>query len=243
MPDPKAVTLHASGVETATGAGSAVDLAGRLALDDLTLEVTDATGTSPTLEAFAQTAISASGPWRTVKAFNRATSAGATTVPLTAFDRYARAAWTLSGTSPAFTFSIKATAVQMYVMPSDVLGRGNALPPDMIGRVTPDELLMLCLAASLKAEGFLAAAYEMPIVTVGAALPTVLADMVAAQVLFMRGIVGGGIDPMSMTANEEALNWLNKIARGTIRPPDIIDSMPEIHEEGAYAVSRALRGY
>ena len=59
----------------------------------------------------------------------------------------------------------------------------------------------------------------------------------------MRGIVGGGIDPMSMAGNEEALSWLNKIARGTIRPPDIIDSAPEISEEGAYAVSRPQRGY
>jgi hypothetical protein len=243
VPDSKAITLHAASTENATGADGAFDVQGRLALKDIILDVPAVLGTSPTLDVVVQTTLSVSGSWRTVKAFQRFVAPGVQKIPIVACDRFVRVVRTIGGTTPSFTFGVTAKAVQMYVMPSDVLGLGNALPPSMVGKFSQDDLLGACFTVSLLAEGFLDAAYEMPIVDIGSSLPAQLARMVAFSILEMRGMLGGGIDPMILDSKDDVLSWLNKIARGTIRPPDIIDTTPEVEEEGAYGVSNVPRGW
>lgn len=73
------------------------------------LDVTAASGTTPTLDVVIETKDPASGKWFPLASFSQAT--GATTERITADPMLSddlRVTWTLGGTSPDFTFSVGA---------------------------------------------------------------------------------------------------------------------------------------
>ena len=97
------LTLAASASRTATGNGSAIE-AGDKAVARLTLNCTARTGTTPTLDVTIQT--SADGTtWRSAGTFTQVTAVGSQRASFS-LDRFVRAAWTVGGTTPNFTFSI-----------------------------------------------------------------------------------------------------------------------------------------
>ena len=60
---PAAITLKVSGAEPASGSSAAVDVGQRATmLDELLLDVTVLSGTSPTLDVYVETSPSGSGP-------------------------------------------------------------------------------------------------------------------------------------------------------------------------------------
>ena len=97
----------ASAARTATGTGTAFDAARATALE-VTLAVTAASGTTPTLDLALQTSVDGGTTWQTVKAFSQKTG---TTTDVGVFGPLGsklRWSWTIGGTTPSFTFTVTA---------------------------------------------------------------------------------------------------------------------------------------
>lgn len=95
--------------KTATFNGPALELGDRGTVR-VTLDVTAASGTLPTLDVALQT--SADGvAWFTVANFDRATGVTSEYQVVGGIDRFVRAACTIGGTTPSFTFSLDGEAV------------------------------------------------------------------------------------------------------------------------------------
>lgn len=104
------VTLAGVAARTATVTLDPVEVGdkGTLRLD---LDVTAASGTTPTLDGTVQTSKSEAGPWRTLGSFAQATAAGTERKSFSGCDRWARVAFTIGGTTPSFTASVTGEAV------------------------------------------------------------------------------------------------------------------------------------
>lgn len=101
--DVQPITPAASAARTVTGNDSAIELGDR-GVARLKLDVTAASGTSPTLNVTIQT--SRDGvTWYTAGTFPQATAVSNES-KVFAVDRFVRASWAIAGTSPSFTFSI-----------------------------------------------------------------------------------------------------------------------------------------
>lgn len=100
--------LAAAGARTATGNGAAFEPGDR-GVARLFLNVTAASGTTPTLNVTIQTSNDGT-TWRSAGTFTQAT--GVTSQRATFnIDRFVRATWTIGGTTPSFNFSITGEAV------------------------------------------------------------------------------------------------------------------------------------
>lgn len=78
----------------------------------LSLAVTAASGTAPTLHVQIETREAyGSGSWRVVDAFPVQSSTGTVRRSMSGLDRFVRAVCTLGGSSPSFTFSLSGEAV------------------------------------------------------------------------------------------------------------------------------------
>lgn len=71
------------------------------------LNVTAASGTTPTLDVVIEDTIDGTN-WDTVASFTQATTTGREVRRASNFSRYMRVSYTLGGTTPDFTFSVKA---------------------------------------------------------------------------------------------------------------------------------------
>lgn len=103
------VTIHASGAETADGNSGDIDLQGYYAAE-ICLDVTDVSGTSPSMDVYIEGKDPESGKYKVIDSHTGITATGTfwTTITDLIF-RYIRARWVISGTSPSFTFSIGAS--------------------------------------------------------------------------------------------------------------------------------------
>lgn len=100
------VTIAPSAARTTTGNSGWIDSQG---FDDLVLEldVTAASGTTPTLNVTVDTAeTAAGGSSRSVAAFAQKTGISNERKSFPGIDNFYRVTWTIAGTTPSFTFSI-----------------------------------------------------------------------------------------------------------------------------------------
>jgi len=73
------------------------------------LNVTAASGTTPTLTAYIEDTVDGGANWNQVAAFTAATAPGVQTINVTTpFSDTLRVRWTVGGTTPSFTFTIAA---------------------------------------------------------------------------------------------------------------------------------------
>lgn len=108
--DPPVTELAASAARTTSGQSSGVDV-GPFDEAILLLNVTAASGTSPTLDIKIQTSHDNSDWYDTGTAFTQITATSKpSALKVTNFGKYVRAAWTIGGTSPSFTFSLQMVA-------------------------------------------------------------------------------------------------------------------------------------
>jgi hypothetical protein len=103
------VTLHESAARIASGNGSSVELGDRGVLR-LLLDVTAASGTLPSLSVDVQTSYDGT-TWRTVGGFTALATTGSERLSFAGCDRFVRASYAISGTTPSFTFSVSGEAV------------------------------------------------------------------------------------------------------------------------------------
>lgn len=105
------ITLMASAARTASTTSDTYEVGDKASLR-LDLDITAASGTTPTLHVQIETrAAYSSGTWRVVDAFGPKTATGSERRTMAALDKFVRVVCTIGGTSPSFTFSLTGTAV------------------------------------------------------------------------------------------------------------------------------------
>lgn len=112
------IELLASGARTATGTGSAVCGFGKYEKFVFQLDVTAASGTTPTLDVVVQHSIDGGTNWYTVATFTQKTAAGeelkteseVESGTAEAYGDCFRVSYTIGGTTPSFTFSVRCYA-------------------------------------------------------------------------------------------------------------------------------------
>lgn len=100
----EAAVLAPSQARTANGSGAPVQVGDRHTLR-ASLSVSAASGTTPSLTVTLQTSEDGA-TWRTLQAFAAATGASAQRLAASGLDRYVRASWAITGTTPSFTFAV-----------------------------------------------------------------------------------------------------------------------------------------
>lgn len=102
----RAQTLQASVVKTVTFNSTGVELGDQSTLR-LTLAITAASGTTPTLNAKIQTSVD-NATWVDVPsgAFAQLTAVSTARLVVSALDRFVRVVATIAGTTPSFTYSV-----------------------------------------------------------------------------------------------------------------------------------------
>ena len=106
----RTTTLASSAARTATGTGAAVEVADRGSVR-LLLDVTAASGTTPTLDVTIETSYDGSTGWTSLGTFTQKTAVSSQRKNFGGADRFVRASWTIGGTTPSFTFSVDGEAV------------------------------------------------------------------------------------------------------------------------------------
>lgn len=103
------LTLETSGAQTVSGA-SALQSVGQYKEALVTLNCTVASGTSPTLAVTIQASDDGGTTWYNLPngSFTALTAAGSQAIQVNTFGDTIRAAWTIGGTTPSFTFAVKA---------------------------------------------------------------------------------------------------------------------------------------
>lgn len=110
------LTLHASAAETATGSSTSVEL-GDKGTVRLVLDISAASGTTPTLDITIETSSDngVNDAWRSLGTFPQQTgvATGNSSIKRSfgGCDRYVRSRRVIGGTTPSFTYSIVGEAV------------------------------------------------------------------------------------------------------------------------------------
>lgn len=103
-------TLVASAARTATGNSGAIYGLGPASSLRVQLDVTAASGTTPTLDVIVQDTLDGTN-WNTVGTFAQKVAAGREVINITTpFADAIRISWTVAGTTPSFTFAVAAVA-------------------------------------------------------------------------------------------------------------------------------------
>ncbi len=98
----------ASATQTASGTGTAFNVAGAKKLD-ATLTISARSGTTPTLDVALETTVDGTN-WYTVAAFPQKNATGSDARAFGTLGKQCRWKWTITGTTPSFTFAITAKA-------------------------------------------------------------------------------------------------------------------------------------
>ena len=102
------VTLAVSAARTTNGAGTAATTLGDTSLLRCQLDVTAASGTTPSLTVLIEDTLDGTN-WNTIGTFAAATAATREVIDITTpYAGTIRASWTITGTTPSFTFSVRA---------------------------------------------------------------------------------------------------------------------------------------
>lgn len=119
--------------------------------------------------------------------------------------------------------------------------QGSALAP------LPDRDKTAALeAASVEADGYLQSQYELPLKKWGDDLKQKVCDMAAFRLLKRRGMnpsTQGAEYALTREGYDDSLTWLQRIARGQVRPTSIVDSTTENVEGSIGVYSSTPRGW
>lgn len=107
--EPRTDAGLSSAARTANGTSAQFDTHGARQFD-VTLTVTASAGTTPTLDLRLETTLNNGTSWHTVGSFPQRTGNGSDARPFTGLGSRCRWAWTISGTTPSFTFAAAASA-------------------------------------------------------------------------------------------------------------------------------------
>lgn len=118
-----------------------------------------------------------------------------------------------------------------YAVPADLDKKAFGLPQAALTRFTPAEREAAIGAASDVANGYLGQRYTLPLTAWGDDLRLAVCSISAFNLMG-----GQGFNPDGLTAeylgkrHDDAVRWLERVARGMISPPAIQDSTPPEEE-------------
>lgn len=227
------VTLQAVATVTATQTGDSVDIETRTA-GVLSIEVDAVTGTGH--EIILETSPDESA-WREV--FRRKIAG-----PLlqqkavSGLQRYVRARIVVNGVG-SLLVSVELEAHQIYCDRHSLTRMG--LPDHSIESVSDEEILELCLSVTDECDSYIGGAYLLPLLQWGRDLRLHATKMLARYLLDKRGWDPEGADVSIALGHTQAITWLDRVAKGTLKPAGIIDSSPTVVDSGSVVVSRPRR--
>jgi len=226
--NPLTLELAPSAARTTGASGAAIDIGAlRTAARVETAVTVAAAGADHVLGLTLETSGSASGPWRAVAdlgAFQPGAEPAMLEKYVAGLQRYVRAKWTIDGAAPSFTFQVTAEAHVLYAEPKHIRRFG-----------TDDELAEFCIMASTEADGHLAIGRTLPLTKWDADLRRHVSKIAIYIFLNDGGRVPTGPDDLIDIEYKDAIKWLRGVGNGTIVPPGLVDSTPEVNE-AAYAV-------
>lgn len=249
MADPLAITLHASGEESASGSGGAVDVGPLRAAVVGLFEVT-AIPAGETLGVAIESAPSAAGPWTKVWSETRA-SVGKSKFCAWSTGQFLRATWTLSGAGPV-AFAVTGSSHVTYASLDDLDTQG--VPSKALEDVSLEVKVRSLLQASADADAALSTQFKVPISAWGEDLRGRVTSRAIYYIFRRRGFdPDNGVDQLIVmdgglimgdgqpTAVER---WFRDIGRGVVHPSQIEDATPTKREFGARVRSKnQLRGH
>ncbi len=228
MANPLDITLHASAAESTSDVGPAIDISPALPATAqrssvrLLLEVTGISGDTPSLTVTIETSPSNTGAWRALGSFDALTATG--TFPRLTFatcERYVRARWNISGTTPSFTFAVSGQAHVLYASPDDVARL--ALPPRTVASLDVGTQADCCLAATAESDGYLSGRLQLPLVSWADDLTLHTANLAAFYMMKRRGFTPGGYDDLIVKGRDDAIAWLKQINANKFGPQAMLD--------------------
>jgi phage gp36-like protein len=245
MPWSETISPASSATRTTSGAGSACDMgawgsAVPCTTAVLTLLVTAASGTTPSLAVTVETSPDGA-TWRTLGSFTAATAVGAQKKRFPGADRYVRAKWVLSGTDPSFTFGVSGERVQVYATPAnfDELG----INAEAFSDYDAEQKDKWLCSATDDADGYLEGGkFKLPLKSWGDDIRQHVVNLAVFKGMKKRGFnpAKDSPDALVVDGKDESIRWFEK-ARDEKVMPRGIDATPDTYEGGAYVVSRAKR--
>jgi len=250
MANPLAITLQASTTDTVDGTGAGVDVTLDAAAVStyprgaakLLLEVTAASGTTPTLDVVVETSPSGSGSWKQVGAFDQVTAAGLQRLPVAGLERYVRVSWTIGGTTPSFTFAISGDAHTIYASPDDLVSLSSSAK--VLAAIPAKDMARHLLAATGLLASFVEGANEGPLTAWGDDLRLATSDV--AMYHMVNSVIGhrpGEIDKSIKDRRDAAMAWAGAVKAGQQPLADTIDATPDTFEGGAFVYTDTKRGW
>lgn len=238
MPRSTDITPLASAARTVSGTGASVDLATKTGLS-LDLAVSAASGTTPTLAVTLETSKD-NTTWRTLGTFAQVTAAGPVAKVFAGADRYLRAAWTIGGTTPSFTFAITGQALGIFATPADVTGL--AIASEALASIDAAILADHLITNTGLIEEKLVKRFKLPLVSWPRALASHLANVTAWTVLSHRGVNPTTGDKDIQDRHDKAWKDIVDVAENRAgSDEDYVDSAPEVHDAGPYVYCSSRR--
>jgi phage gp36-like protein len=228
-----AQTLLGAAVQTASDVGVPVDLGVRDRLLRQTLVVSAVVGT---LDVRLEASPDGVDGWRTFATFARASAAGAEKLTSISPERWVRVAWTITDSA---SFGVSGAKGICYANLDDYDLHG--VPKAALASRTPHQKAEALAAASTKADGKLKLRYDMPLVAWGADLTAAVVKIAAYEEMSVRGFSPDGSDQHIRDRHNDGWKWLAGVAKGEIDPVDIIDSSPELEDDGVVVVTHPAR--
>lgn len=194
--------------------------------------------TAPQLVLTLETSASASGPWRAAEVLPIDVG-GIYTLAAGGLGQHVRITWTLTELE-AVTFEVVGVAHVTYCDPPDLL---TVVPEHSIEEISGSKRADACIKATDLADGYVGAAYHLPLTAWGEDLRLQTTHLAAWQLFQGRGVDPGGPDKVVADGRDNAIQWLDRLANGRLSPPGIIDSTPEEFDGGSFVVSDPPRGW
>jgi hypothetical protein len=237
--NPLDIELHASGAESAPGSGAAVDIGSTRSCVEIKLEVTALSGSAePTLTVSVETSPTGAGSWKSIGQFSTTDQVGFEKLVFAGCERYVRAVWSFTGTTPSATFVVSGQAHQLYADLGDL-----RLPDGSLDDIAATTQAAGLLRATGQAASALASSNTLPIVQWGADIRGAVKDIALYHIISDRGFNPDGPDAVIVKRHDDALAWFKEVAAGRQQPDGLVDSTSEVFEGGSYAVSTPSRGW
>lgn len=240
-----AVTLVPSGPQTAPGAGAAVDLGAKSALE-LLLDVTNVGASVGGLTLRIETSKDGARGWREVREFAAEGAVESQSLVVAGCDRFVRCSWDIQ-TGDAFTFSVTGNAVLVYTSPETLFDVG--IPEAALAGVPIEKLHRGIVVATDFLDSYFGIPFTLPLVAWGEDIRRACAVVVAYDMRATLGVNPEGPDGELRVRYEDLIGrpgqkgWLDKVAASQAAPVGAIDSTPDEDEGDAAVVTDAPRGW
>lgn len=219
------VTLLAMAARSVSGTGAAVDVGTAPDTARLWVDVAAVAGSSATLQIRIET--SADGAvWRPARVLGEINTIRRTDLAIQPIDRWMRAAWTITGSPPTFTFAVSGMTRKPYATIADL--RALGLSGNVLSQTSEENIEAALWAASCEADGMLAMRYTRPITQWGADVRLAVCKLAAWHVLSARGFNPESPSDASVRRNrDDAFAWLSGVAKNEWEATGVVDATPD----------------